>query len=98
MATHSSVLDWRIPWTEEPGGLQSTGLQSRTSLKRLSTHTQLINNPVLASGVQVLASVIHIQGSILKIFSHLACYRILSRVHCVVESVLVGYHFISSSF
>ena len=28
MATHSSVLAWRIPWTEEPGGLQSMGLQS----------------------------------------------------------------------
>ena len=27
MATHSSVLAWRIPWTEEPGGLQSTGSQ-----------------------------------------------------------------------
>ena len=26
MATHSSILAWRIPWTEEPGGLQSTGL------------------------------------------------------------------------
>ena len=26
MATHSSVLAWRIPWTEEPGGLQSTGV------------------------------------------------------------------------
>ena len=25
MATHSSVLDWRIPWTEEPGRLQSMG-------------------------------------------------------------------------
>ena len=25
--THSSILDWRIPWTEEPGGLQSMGLQ-----------------------------------------------------------------------
>ena len=27
MATHSSVLAWRIPWTEEPGELQSVGLQ-----------------------------------------------------------------------
>ena len=27
MATHSSVLTWEIPWTEEPGGLQSMGLQ-----------------------------------------------------------------------
>ena len=28
MATHSSILAWRIPWSEEPGGLQSMGLQS----------------------------------------------------------------------
>ena len=28
MATHSSILDWEIPWTEETGGLQSTGAQS----------------------------------------------------------------------
>ena len=27
MAIHSSMLDWRIPWTEEPGGLQSMGSQ-----------------------------------------------------------------------
>ena len=27
MATHSSILAWRIPWTEEPGGLQSMGWQ-----------------------------------------------------------------------
>ena len=27
MATHSSILAWRIPWTEEPGGLQSRELQ-----------------------------------------------------------------------
>ena len=27
IATHSSILAWRIPWTEEPGGLQSMGFQ-----------------------------------------------------------------------
>ena len=27
MAIHSSILDWRIPWSEEPGGLQSLGSQ-----------------------------------------------------------------------
>ena len=27
MSTHSSILAWEIPWTEEPGGLQSMGLQ-----------------------------------------------------------------------
>ena len=33
MATHSSILVWRIPWTEEPGRLQSMGSQSRTRLR-----------------------------------------------------------------
>ena len=32
MATHSSILAWRIPWTEEPGGLQSMGSQKWTRL------------------------------------------------------------------
>jgi len=32
MATHSSILAWRIKWTEEPGGLQSMGFQSQTGL------------------------------------------------------------------
>ena len=32
MATHSSIHAWKIPWTEEPGGLQSMGSQSRTCL------------------------------------------------------------------
>ena len=30
MATHSSIFAWRIPWTEEPGRLYSSGLQSQT--------------------------------------------------------------------
>ena len=33
MVTHSSFLAWRIPWTEEPGVLQSIGSQSQTRLK-----------------------------------------------------------------
>ena len=37
MATHSSLLAWEIPWTEEPGGRQFMGSQSLTRLKRLST-------------------------------------------------------------
>ena len=31
MATHSSILAWKIPWTEEPGGLQSMGLRMGTT-------------------------------------------------------------------
>ena len=38
MATHSSILAWKIPWTEEPGGLQSTGSQkSQTQLSNSTT-------------------------------------------------------------
>ena len=37
MATHSSVLAWRIPGTGEPGGLPSLGLHSQTRLKQLSS-------------------------------------------------------------
>ena len=40
MATHSSILAWRIPWSEEPGGLQSTGSQSDTT-ERLHFHFSL---------------------------------------------------------
>ena len=41
MATHSSILVWKIPWTEEPGGLQSMGSQRvRYNLSDLAcTHT-----------------------------------------------------------
>ena len=39
MATHPSILAWRIPWTEEPGGLQSMGLQSWTRATNLFTFT-----------------------------------------------------------
>ena len=36
MATHCSTLAWKIPWTEEPGRLQSMGLQSQTQLSDLA--------------------------------------------------------------
>ena len=38
MATHSSTLAWKIPWTDEPGELQSLGLQSQTQ-ENDCTHT-----------------------------------------------------------
>ena len=55
MATHSSILAWRIPWTEEPGGLQSTGLQKvghdwATSLS-LSYSTSLDSTRLFSTGV-----------------------------------------------
>ena len=43
MATHSSTRAWRIPRSEEPGRLESIGLQSWTRLKRLSMHAPIIS-------------------------------------------------------
>ena len=43
VATHSSILVWEIPGTEEPGGLQSMGLQkSQTRMSNLTTTTKYI--------------------------------------------------------
>ena len=41
MATHLSIFPWRIPWTEEPGGLQSMGFQSQTQLRDQHFHFEL---------------------------------------------------------
>ena len=38
MATHSSILAWRIPWTEELGGLQSMGRKESDTTERLHFH------------------------------------------------------------
>ena len=42
MATHSSILSWRIPWTEELGGLQSTGRKELDTTERLHFHFRRI--------------------------------------------------------
>ena len=42
MATHSSILAWRIPWTEEPGGLHSTGSQVLDTTWQLNYHPHLL--------------------------------------------------------
>ena len=51
MATHSSILAWRIPWTEEPGGLQSMGLKrvrhDRVTNTYTFTFTFLLESPSL---------------------------------------------------
>ena len=49
MATHSSVLAWRIPGTEEPGGLQSMGSQELDTAERLNHHERSTLNGSLLS-------------------------------------------------
>ena len=41
MAAHSSILPWRVPWTEEPSELQSMGLQGVGHTLVTSTHTHV---------------------------------------------------------
>ena len=41
MAPHSSTLAWKIPWTEEPGRLQSIGSQSRDTTERLHFYSSM---------------------------------------------------------
>ena len=48
MATYSNILAWEIPWTEEPGGLQSIGLQSvGHNWKTENTHTLSLTRAAL---------------------------------------------------
>ena len=46
METHSSILAWRILWTEKPGRLQSRGSQNWTQLKLLSMHAHALNGNI----------------------------------------------------
>ena len=45
MAPHSSILAWRVPWTEEPGRLQSVGSQKVRHDRMTNTHTHSMLNP-----------------------------------------------------
>ena len=49
MATHSNTLAWKIPWTEEPGRLQSMGSQSRPQLSDFTLYFILFQNLYLIS-------------------------------------------------
>ena len=40
-ATHSSVLAWKIPWTEDPGGLQTTGMAQSDVTERALAHCKM---------------------------------------------------------
>ena len=59
MATHSSVLAWMIPWTEEPGGLQS--MRSKKSQTQLNNKTTTIC-PIYALVIQRIEQIMGTQG------------------------------------
>ena len=54
MVTHSSILAWRVPWTEKPGRLQSTGLQESDTTERLQLpHASKVMLKVLQARLQL---------------------------------------------
>ena len=55
MVTHSNILAWKIPWTEDPGGLQSIGCKELDTTERLSTMYKVDTNENLAQGTLLSA-------------------------------------------
>ena len=55
MVAHSSILAWRIPWTEEPGRLQSMG-----SLKSWTRLSDLAQNSLYSKGMSLLVSQLNV--------------------------------------
>ena len=84
IATHSSVLTWRIPWTEEPGRLQSIGSHSQTELKWLSERAWTAPFPPVshASGCLLILPFCPLQFWQISDFSLLSlCYAGRQRSH-----------------
>ena len=47
METHCSILDWKFPWAEEPGRLQSMGRKESNTIEHTHTHTYMTQEIVL---------------------------------------------------
>ena len=93
MATHFSILDWRIPWTEEPGRLQSLGSQ-RVGPELATKQQWPINNVVIVSGAwQGTQPYIYMYRFSSELPSLPGYHITLSRVSCFIQYVLVGYLF-----
>ena len=66
MATHSSVLAWKIPWTEEPGRLPSMGLQKvRHNLATKQQHSEVKNKKKKGAYTQIYQRNLERQASVL---------------------------------
>ena len=93
MATHSSILAWRIPWTKEPGRLQSTGSQRVDMTERLHTHTQFIDIQ-FNSCAQLCLTLCHCSspGSFVhgifqvRVWNGTCCHFLLQRIFLTQES------------
>ena len=53
MTTHSSILAWKIPWTEEPGGLQAMGVTKELDMTWQLNNNRLTNNITRITAVSI---------------------------------------------
>ena len=67
MAIHSSILAWRIPWREEPGRLQATGLQSRTRLSYFTETRQYAPHKEKDTLIHNYSAVIYLSKSMIPL-------------------------------
>ena len=73
MATHSSILAWGIPWTEEPSGLQSTGCKKSDTIEQLTLSLFSFKNLYLNLSISVEYFCLYVQTSLflhMKFFLH----------------------------
>ena len=73
-ATHFSILAWRVPWTEEPCGLQSMGSQSQTQL----SHEQIKSSGLLQNGLPIFSSLLLISNVFTSLMLVLSCVQLFS--------------------
>ena len=95
MATHSSILDWRIPWTEEPGGLQSVGLQrvgrDRGNWTRLHSRVESFREPeIIPSLYCVLLALGFSLMLVLNVYKWQATFRLADLEVLVGKKLSLG--------
>ena len=87
---YSSILAWKIPWTEEAGRLQSMGSQGQETTQRLNHHIAALQ---CRASFHYITKCINYKHTYISSFSqfpsHLCHHRALSRVSCTIQQVLI---------
>ena len=83
LTTHSNILAWRIPWTEEAGGLESIESHSQTQVKRLSMHAHILFS-IVAAPIYIFTNSVHL----FPLF-HI-CTNICYLLSFLIISLLIG--------
>ena len=108
-ATHSSILAWRIPWTEEPGGLQSMGHKESDTTERLHFHClswrprsalsvgDELTSQIPCSVILTMFTCVQLLSHVLTRFDPMDCSPLGSSVHGILQARILGWVAISSS-